>query len=270
MNLRKIPLKKWMDSAVVFFMGLITLLALVFPLQKGGDKFGIYKYQECGFDLFDFNSIARPENLEWLTIIVAVFCIIQLLASIFVMIFAVINLFSNSFGKAIAISRFMCIVFCFVYAIMGIILNAVYLSNKNGLWLDDYGYLGVLGVDKEFVSVYTLSYVPFILVIVIWGLYLLIKEYLLHPNKMSEQKSLNTKLSDINMSKNTIISEKNLQQNKEENNNQISICELEKQEEIIGQLKDSIEGLKSYKELLDSGVITQQEFDELKKRILKL
>lgn len=87
---------------------------------------------------------------------------------------------------------------------------------------------------------------------------------------MSEQKSLNTKLSDINMSKDTIISEKNLQQNKEENNNQISTCEPEKQEEIIGQLKDSIEGLKSYKELLDSGVITQQEFDEIKKKILKL
>lgn len=74
MNLKSIPLKRWLEFIFTFIIGLLTLLALCFPLQKGGDTvYGIYKYQESGFDLFDFNSICRPDNLEWISTIVGVF-----------------------------------------------------------------------------------------------------------------------------------------------------------------------------------------------------
>ncbi len=251
MNLKEISVRKWLDSACALVMGLISLLALCFPLQKGGDKYwGMYKYQENGFDLFDFNSIARPEELEWLTIIVAIICIMQLLLSIGVIGFAIANLFSNKFEKIVKNSLYVCILLCLVYGVMGIILNAVYLSNKNGLWLDDYGYLDI---DKVYVSVYTLSYIPFILVVVIFVIYFLINKVLSSKN---EQRSETSKKQTVD---NVEVTDNKGTQNKE----------YLKQDKLY-EVKNSVEVIKTYKELLDNGAITQQEYDEIKNNILKM
>ncbi len=48
------------------------------------------------------------------------------------------------------------------------------------------------------------------------------------------------------------------------------LLERQKGKTIVTEKSDSVDEIKKFKELLDSGIITQEEFDEKKKQLLSL
>ena len=277
MKLKNIPLKRWLEFIFTFIIGLLTLLALCFPLQKGGTTlYGItYQYEENGFDLFDFNSICRPENLEWISIVVGVFCIIQLVVAICTMAIAILHFFSGKFGELSFYMLLVCLIFCTIYLVLGPVLNTVLLNDENGIWLDNLGYIQV---DLNYISVYTLSYIPFILTMIISLIYWLIKKYVLPTIKPKTQSATVLNNPQIDAPRHD---EPNRQLDKQikqvdeqvlrgsETAEPIHKSTEQKDENTKTNSKDMVSQLKTYKELLDSGILTQEEFDKLKKEILE-
>ena len=146
--------------------------------------------------------------------------------------------------------------------VYGIIFSINYKNSDH--WLDvANGYLGDFdGEAKEVISIFTLSYIPFIIAT------LALFAYWLYKNLSAKQKELPQQGSIENLNQSQINKQK------VEQSSRGSEMQVEQSgsgpEKQVEQSQNVIELLKSYKELLDSGVITQQEFDEIKKKILKL
>lgn len=251
MNLKSIPLKKWLEFAFTFVIGLLTLLALCFPLQQVTIG-GLLTFQENAFDMFDFNSIFMSADFEWGSTVLGVIGIVQLVVSIILIIVSILNFINKRDSLVSKVIIGICIFFCLVYLIEGPLLNALY--NKYGTYIDGYGV-----ISGEVVSVTTLSYLPFILAVIFLVAYLCIDKYVVSGGAVSENDSIKiTKKQDLNAD--TISNQ---------NNGKIDKNDEEGKEIIPNEDNDIVSQLKTYKELLDSGILTQEEFDKLKKEILE-
>lgn len=251
MDFKKITKDRWVSFILAFFIGLWSFLALSFPLTQMNIT-NLLTYKECGFELFDFNSIFWPDDGKWLCTIVGIVMLVQLALSVALIVFAILSLFDKRYSDISKSLMIYCYIFIFIYMVFGIVFSLVYKDSQH--WLDaNNGDLGSL--DESTTSIFTLSYIPFIiasLALLAYWLYNLLSYKQKTHSQQSDGEILNqtsTIEQKVDQSKSQTIPQKNGQDNSSQN---------------------SIELLKSYKELLDNGVITQQEFDELKKRILKL
>lgn len=261
MDFKKITKDRWVSFILAFFIGLWSFLALSFPLTQMNAA-NLLTYKECGFELFDFNSIFWPDDGQWLCIIVGIVMLVQLALSVALIVFAILSLFDKRYSDISKSLMIYCYIFIFIYMVYGIIFSINYKNSDH--WLDvANGYLGDFdGEAKEVISIFTLSYIPFIIAT------LALFAYWLYKNLSAKQKELPQQGSIENLNQSQINKQK-VEQSSRGSEMQVeqSSSGPEKQ---VEQSQNVIELLKSYKELLDSGVITQQEFDEIKKKILKL
>ena len=251
MDFKKITKDRWVSFILAFFIGLWSFLALSFPLTQMNVA-NLLTYKECGFELFDFNSIFMSDANQMFCIVLGIVMLVQLALSVALIVFAILSLFDKEYTDTSKTLMIYCYIFIFIYMVFGIVFSLVYKDSQH--WLDaNNGNLGSL--DESTTSIFTLSYIPFIiasLALLAYWLYNLLSYKQKTHSQQSDGETLNqtsTIEQKVDQSKSQTIPQKNEQDNSSQN---------------------SIELLKSYKELLDSGVITQQEFDELKKRILKL
>ena len=261
MDFKKITKDRWVSFILAFFIGLWSFLALSFPLTQMNVT-NLLTYKECGFELFDFNSIFWPDDGKWLCTIVGLVMLVQLALSVALIVFAILSLFDKEYSDTSKFLMIYCYIFIFIYMVLGIIFSISYKNSDH--WLDAANeYLGDFnGGTKEVISIFTLSYIPFIIATLALFAYWLYKKLSVKQKELPQQGSI----ENLNQSQ---INKQKVEQSSRGSEMQVeqSSSGPEKQ---VEQSQNVIELLKSYKELLDSGVITQQEFDEIKKKILKL
>lgn len=130
----------------------------------------------------------------------------------------------------------LCLCFLFLYLLEGVIFNFVY--KISGYWIDDFGLL-----DEEVTQVTTFSYIPFII-----GCTVFIG-YIIAYNLLKVQKD-------------GVQNDGAQSGGAQKENEQTRNYNISDQQQIA-------EILKSYKELLGMGIITQEEFNREKEKLLK-
>lgn len=254
-------IKRLIVGGIVFALGLMTLLTLCIPLLKVSDplidkiitqRLLDIKPYESGFTLLDFESSVGMD--EEMAIICGIFSLLQLLLSIATMILAVLCIFV--FDKALmkkilrsfAIS---CIVFIGLYMVWGIVFGGLYKYLhifNDGSWglysTTGSGWTAVLYETETF----TLAYIGFIIGALLFISYI-VCSLVLKDDIGQKEKCGKTNNVVIEATKTESAA-----QNRQFNN--------------LTQANNIAEALKQYKDLLDSGVITQEEFNRKKQEIL--
>lgn len=225
--------KRLITGIFAFAIGLMTLLTLLIPFLQV-DIFGL-KLSETGFSMFDFKFDKINEPYEAFAYLLGVVSIFQLSASVTTMIFAILSIFffEEPIKNRILVSCVnVCLLFTLIYMIIGImypILAPYYVLSSDGSFaLSDYN--DGYGVIAAF-NTYTLAYIGFIINILLATGYNICAIVIKTPKKSSEG-------------------------------------DMQTPQRNIETVKGISEGLKLYKELLDAGIITQEEFEKKKQEIL--
>ena len=237
-KLKKFTLSKLIQCSITLGMGIFTLVALCFTLVKVSTYIEILPvtFTENGFDFLDMKSIFIPDDFQWGAVLSGIFCVLQLAAAIATIIMAVLAffVFSSQTAKTICkIFMILCLSVNVTYLIVGIVNISIPASI--GYWVQGFGLL-----DSSVTSGTTFAYIPLIIACLIFIGYaictIMIKDSAadaqsnVHKAKENEQNANSNSLSDK---------------------------------------KQVAEMLKAYKDLLDTGVITQEEFDREKEKLLK-
>lgn len=237
MDLQKITKERWVDFAVSLMIGVWGLLALTFPLMQMNIT-NLLTYKECGFELIDFNSIFLPDDNNILGVFMSIFMLVHLALSIALIVLAILSLFDKSCIGASKSLVYYCYALIFLYMILGILFSELYKDSEH--WLDmENGNLG--SIDESTTSIFTLSYIPFIITSLILFAYWLYGALTYGKNKKMASVTEDSTSSEI-----------------------ISNTNFKKAEDV----NDTVKQLTSYKELLDNGTITQEEFEKLKKKLI--
>ena len=237
MDLQKITKERWVDFAVSLMIGVWGLLALTFPLMQMNIT-NLLTYKECGFELIDFNSIFLPDDNNILGVFMSIFMLVHLALSIALIVLAILSLFDKSCIGASKSLVYYCYALIFLYMILGILFSELYKDSEH--WLDmENGNLG--SIDESTTSIFTLSYIPFIITSLILFAYWLYGALTYGKNKEMASVTEDSTSSEI-----------------------ISKTNFKKAEDV----NDIVKQLTSYKELLDNGTITQEEFEKLKKKLI--
>ena len=237
MDLQKITKERWVDFAVSLMIGVWGLLALTFPLMQMNIT-NLLTYKECGFELIDFNSIFLPDDNNILGVFMSIFMLVHLALSIALIVLAILSLFDKSCIGASKSLVYYCYALIFLYMILGILFSELYKDSEH--WLDmENGNLG--SIDESTTSIFTLSYIPFIITSLILFAYWLYGALTYGKNKKMASVTEDSTSSEI-----------------------ISNTNFKKAEDV----NDIVKQPTSYKELLDNGTITQEEFEKLKKKLI--
>jgi len=253
--------KRLIIGCIVFTMGLMTLLCLCIPLLQVNDpmidaissSYPDFKFYESGFTLLNFSSNAIDEEMA---IVCGLFSLLQLLLSLTTMIFSVVCIFV--FDKKIADKIFRgftiaCFVFLVLYMIWGIIFSgALYkylIIYKDGSWgLFDTAFGGLYQTATS-----TLAFLGFIFGVLLFAAYIVCTIVLKDDMKLK------------------IFSGTKLGATDKTHEVQDTTATTAKQKSVdVSAARNVAEALKQYKELLDSGIITQDEFNEIRRKILGL
>ena len=94
MDFKKITKDRWVSFILAFFIGLWSFLTLSFPILQMNIT-NLLTYKECGFDLFDFNSIFMSDANQMFCIILGIVMLVQFALSIALIVFAILSLFDK-------------------------------------------------------------------------------------------------------------------------------------------------------------------------------
>lgn len=235
MKLKKIEI--YIQKGIVALLALFSLLTLCFCLLRVDHGNGTL-YSENGFNFFAFESFFISGSYDWANKIIGSFSIIMTLFSVVAIILAICNFISFKKVKVyeviiIAISLFNTI----IYFIEGFVFKSVFIET----W----------GIGAESMYIKTSCYIPFIICAVLFIAYIVVG-------------IIFDKIIKTQPEKDTTIEQEEKIENKKEEKQEIETKTQNYDEE------SKIALLTKYKELLDAGVITQEEFDIKKKEILGL
>ena len=221
--------KSLIKKLILLILAVMTPLTLFFPLIKASDDTATLSYN--GFSFLDF-AYFKGGGISDFATFAGISTIFQLLFS-FISIIIAIRLFASTTQrtKGAGIITFALIV-SILYFIEGIILRQTMISKLilNETYIEQY--------------IKTMCYIPLIIQVVLSIFYYIILNYAT-VIEVDDKNSTATKttITPIIPPNTTTITKKESDLNK-------------------------IELLKKYKELLDSGIITQEEFDEKKEKLL--
>lgn len=220
-------------------MGIFTLVALCFTLVKVStyiDDIIPITLSENGFDFLDMQSIFISDDYQWGAVLSGIFCVLQLVAAIATIIMSVLAFFvfnSQTAKTTCKIFMILCLSFNIAYLIIGI--ANISISASTGYWVQGLGIL-----DSDITSGTTFTYISFIIACLIFICYIICK---------------------IAINDGTTNAQLNIHE-EQKNTQNINSCSLAEKKQVA-------EMLKTYKDLLDTGVITQEEFDREKEKLLK-
>ena len=246
-------IKKLVLGILVAVVGLMTLIALSFSF------FSVPKleYSETGFSLLDFASDELGTD-SWTTA-VGIVSILMLLLSIATIVCSVLSifLFSNKVSNRLLLGLSIpCLIMTLIFMLLGIIfLYSGHRSLSINRW---YGYEFYSTTKGDYLCS-TSAYIGFILTFLPFIAYIICGTCIKEKeggSKMKKEKVINP----INTP--YIIAETNI--NEVEESPVISIPAY-----TVEMNKAIAESLKIFKDLLDGGVITQEEFIKKKNEILK-
>lgn len=238
-KLKNFSLSKLIQCSITLGMGILTLVALCFTLVKVSTYIeGIIPITltESGFDFLDMKSIFIPDDFQWGAVLSGIFCVLQLVAAIATIIMAILAffVFNSQTAKTICkIFMILCLSFHVTYLIVGIVNISIPASI--GYWVQGLGVL-----DSDITSGTTFAYIPLIIASLIFAGYVIC-------TIMIKDSVTDTQSNDHKTQENG------------QNTNSGSLADK----------KQVAEMLKTYKDLLDTGVITQEEFDREKEKLLK-
>ena len=226
--------KKNILCGVSLFIAIMTLVALAFPVivieaKIYGTSLG--KLSESGFDFLSFES--RIFDYDWAITLVGVLCLVQLIISIVLIGLNAISIFYFDEDKAFKFSM-LTIIICFILNLMYLIEGCVAVSTFHNS------------------NYYTLTYVAFILNILFTFAYI---GFIYYTKKVDLENRNNFKYMQ---KQNNIAKITNNTNSYIENSSGVN----------IDKESSNIDMLKKYKQLLDEGIITQEEFDKKKDKLL--
>ncbi len=223
---------------VVAIMAVFTLLMPSFNIVK---VTMFQSYAMTGYKLiFDFEYLMRlwemGDEMQIVSLIAAIMIGILVFVAVICCVWTIIGyLHVFDLKKYTKKMNYLCNSFMLingVYWVIGVMYNMAY----KGLVVKDYGYYNDVETS-------TSAWIPFVISIIFSIVLKLCVSKV--PYDMTLSKIMNF--------------------SKDENNG--SSMDDKKEEAILAKSVD-VEELKKYKELLDCGIITQEEFDEKKKQIL--
>ena len=234
----KFSLSKLIQCSITLVMGLFTLIALCFPLLKVSTYIdGIIPatISENGFAFLDMKSVFIPEDFQWGAVLSGTFCVLQLVAAVSAIVMAILAFFVfNAKASKILCKIFMIVCLCchVTYLITGIVNASI--PAAIGYWVQGLGVL-----DSDVTSGTTFAYIPLRLGGMIFAGYIVSSKVI----------------------KDGAVPARRARPAAEESG-----------QSAEGGAADAAriaEALKTYKELLDAGIITQEEFDREKEKLLQ-
>lgn len=268
--------QNYLEIGFLLLISILLLVSLFFPLLKvSSDEIKQIWFSENGFEMLKFTSIFMSPEYEKYSVVLGVFSLLQIILSV---IFIVISLYSLYYlaryrispinALVINIGHVLISLFFVFYALEGIIFFGEY--SRIGYWLEAFGSSGIL--EKEMWSATTLSYIPLILLVVFYIIYFVIyfglSNYLFHKKSNVPQKADNSNKVDLCQSNASLNQEEFADKNEGLKNSPLQINKTSTPQLPSNDMLN-IEKLKSYKQLLDDNIITQEEFDLIKKKLLK-
>lgn len=186
-------------------------------------------FSETGFSLFDFSFDEMRGASGAEASIIGILSIFQLLVSIATMVFAVVIVFFFSDGAAKKLTMGLSIT-CLVFTFLYMLIGIIACSIYTTYYVMGVGF-----------PTSTLAYLGFIFAALLFAAYVVCG----------------------------IVMKEGTASDRSEKTEAASATPVPRNAERVTSAKDIAESLKQYKELLDSGIITQEEFDEKKNEILK-
>ncbi len=142
--------KKAILSGIAFFASIMMLFALCYFLIVGEESVYLYGYYiggdvvtESGFTMLKFSSPLITRSFQWGAVLIGLLCLLQLLASIALIVGNVLSflLLPKKKNKAITmVSVIVSTVFSFLYMLEGIIFTAVCDGTMSGTFIT-FAYL---------------------------------------------------------------------------------------------------------------------------------
>lgn len=184
---------------------------------------------ETGFSLFDFSFDEMRGASGAEASIIGILSIFQLLVSLATMVFAVITVIFFEDGAAKKLTMGLSIA-CLVFTFLYMLIGIIACSIYTTYYI----------ASMEFPTS-TIAYLGFIFAALLFTGYIVCGIFI-------KERTVSDKTEKVEI---------------------VSETPAARTAEHINSAKDIAESLKQYKELLDSGIITQEEFDEKKNEILK-
>lgn len=240
-------------------IALLSLLSLTVPLLELRTVVGdVFIASENGFEFMSFKSLFISDEFENFIPPLGILAIFQLVTSIISMCITIFYLVvkpykPNLINTLISLNSF----FCILYAIEGIVFDGLY--HKYGFW-----YMGNL-LNEEAFSAHTLSYIPLIICFVLLVIYLYLNYYFNKTEKSPKKLTMSTMPSTSSNKDKALLTPTMLEQV----NALQEPFNISQQKLYVSDKENDIELLKKYKNLLDEGILSQEEFNSIKQNILK-
>lgn len=232
--MKDLTIRKLVTCLIAFAMGIVTLCGLAAALCGGETYYGYY-LTENGFTLMGFQSYIIQDSFVWAISLIGAFAILQLLVAIATLVLSVLALLVFK-GKT---SYTICKAFvstCFAFLIWYMIEGIVYILIAGGSML---------------------AYVPLIFGVLLFVAFFVCAQKV--PEKLLRRSVPYGAYGQPYMGQPYYGAPVQPQQ---------SAPQPAPQPSAADSMEEKVKLLTQYKQLLDSGILTQEEFDKLKAETL--
>lgn len=234
--MKDLTIRKLVTCLIAFAMGIVTLCGLAAALCGGETYYGYY-LTENGFTLMGFQSYIIQDSFVWAISLIGAFAILQLLVAITTLVFSVLALLVFKGKTSYTICKVfvsICFAFLIVYAIEGLI------------------YIFITG------SGVMLAYVPLIFGVLLFVAFFVCAKKV--PEKpLRRSVPYGAYAGQPYMGQPYYGAPVPPQQ---------AAPQPAPQPSAADSMEEKVKLLTQYKQLLDSGILTQEEFDKLKAETL--
>lgn len=240
-------IKNYVLKGIVAVLAILSLLTLCFSLLRV--DYGSVLHSENGFDFLAFKSYFIDGSYDWAVKVIGAFSILFLVCAIFAIVLTVINFLTmkktNLYNITIIVIAMFNTAF---YLIEGLVFKSVFIET----W----------GIGAESMFIKTSCYIPFIICAILVFAYIIVAVAF---NRVAQQnKPIKEQSNEIQIQERE---EQPIQAQTQKNEN---IASSNQTKADYGDEESKIALVTKYKELLDNGVLSQEEFDTKKKQILGL
>ena len=226
-------------AALTMIAGMAMMVAYRF--DSSSYTYSLVKHGMTGFDFmgFDRNGVIFGSNFEWAVVLGGIICWLAFLAAIAVLVLGIVSMINKSAGfhkTVLIVGTVLLGVFSFLYMLLGVITSVINITS--------YNY-----------EVLTEAYIPFMLIVNFMVPALILFKVL--PDGGKKERIEGSSVAgecDVIYAEDDYTAATPSVQSAPKN--------------TVVEQRNKIEVLKQYKELLDMGVISQEEFDAKKAELL--
>lgn len=225
---------------ICFTMAILCIVMLTFTLVEVRTDYTMsnnYAVLDNGFSMLSFTSFYLVGESSWLATVIGLCSIFQLIAGVVAIGLSLVGYKSKKLGNSEIAIIIITAISTVLYMVEGILFRGQIIADLN---------VATYNVQR----IKTYAYFPVIIAVLLLGGYILVS---ILEEKKGKENYPAVKGNVAEEKKESLESKK------------APIYESKKE---IKNLDDKVKVIKQYKELLDVGAITQEEFDAIKKNIL--